>query len=220
MSPPTLGYWDFRGICEPIRYVLHQAGADFQDHRYPIGPGPDYAGSEVWLANMDNLGLDFPNMPYYIEGDLRVTQSLTILRHVARKYGLLGKPQDLPRLEVAEQQAIDLRTDFIKVCHNHEKFDELKVKLLEGMPTQLGQFTKFLAGGHFVAGDYVTYVDFLWYESLDFYRLLYPGILDQYGVIRSYLKRIEELPNIAKYMASPVYKRGLFSPFSKWGNVI
>ena len=37
------------------------------------------------------LGLEFPNLPYWIEGDLKLTQSVAILRHVARKANLFGK---------------------------------------------------------------------------------------------------------------------------------
>ncbi|KAI1290252.1 Glutathione S-transferase Mu 3 [Halotydeus destructor] len=219
MSPPTLGYWDIRGICEPIRFVFHQAGADFEDKRYPIGEAPDYAGVKVWFGHdMHILGLDFPNMPYYIDGDLKVTQSLTILRHVARQHGLLGKPQDIPRIEMAEQAAVEVRTSLVKVIHGEEKYEELKAKLRETVPAQLDKFTKFLGDGHFVAGDYVTYADFLWYETLDAHGHFQPGLLDRYDVIRAYLKRIEELPNIAKYMASPKYTKIFASPFAKWGN--
>ncbi|KAI1289721.1 Glutathione S-transferase Mu 1 [Halotydeus destructor] len=215
MTRPLLGYWDIRGLCEPIRLVLHQAGVDFEDRRYA------FAAKNVWYEqDMPTLGLDFPNLPYYVDGEVKLTQSVAVLRHVARKHGLAGKPQDLGRIEMAEQQAIDLRTSLATVVHNHEKFDELKVTLLEGLPAQLDKFTKFLGGGHFVAGDYVTYADFLWYESLDFYAMLYPGVFDKNDVISSYLKRIKELPNIAKYMASPVYKRLPFSPRAKWGGDI
>jgi glutathione S-transferase len=36
------------------------------------------------------LGLDFPNLPYFIDGDLKLTQSDAILLHVAKQARLMG----------------------------------------------------------------------------------------------------------------------------------
>ena len=41
--------------------------------------------------NAFESGLDFPNLPYYMEGDLKLTQSNAILRHLARKHDLMGQ---------------------------------------------------------------------------------------------------------------------------------
>ncbi len=38
-NDPTLGYWDIRGLAEPIRYLLKYAGVKFNDKRYEFGPG-------------------------------------------------------------------------------------------------------------------------------------------------------------------------------------
>ena len=35
--------------------------------------------------------MDFPNLPYYFDGDTKLSQSGAILRHIARKHDLLGK---------------------------------------------------------------------------------------------------------------------------------
>ena len=45
---------------------------------------------ESYLNFMDQ-GLEFPNLPYYIDGDVKLTQSSAILRHIAREHGLMGK---------------------------------------------------------------------------------------------------------------------------------
>ena len=39
------------------------------------------------------LGLDFPNLPYLIDGNIKVTQSNAILRYLGRKFGLDGKTE-------------------------------------------------------------------------------------------------------------------------------
>uniref|UniRef100_A0A8C3EZ05 glutathione transferase n=1 Tax=Chrysemys picta bellii TaxID=8478 RepID=A0A8C3EZ05_CHRPI len=50
-----------------------------------LSPGPDYDTSQ-WTNEKDKLGLDFPNLPYLIDGQTKLTQSNAILRYVARKH--------------------------------------------------------------------------------------------------------------------------------------
>ncbi|GAB1287995.1 Glutathione S-transferase [Apodemus speciosus] len=51
---------------------------------------PDYDRSQ-WLNEKFKLGLDFPNLPYLIDGSPKVTQSNAILRYLGRKHNLLEK---------------------------------------------------------------------------------------------------------------------------------
>uniref|UniRef100_A0A8C2M9K0 glutathione transferase n=1 Tax=Cricetulus griseus TaxID=10029 RepID=A0A8C2M9K0_CRIGR len=41
-----------------------------------------------WLNEKFKLGLDFPNLPYLIDGSHKITQSNAILRYIARKHNL------------------------------------------------------------------------------------------------------------------------------------
>jgi len=70
---PTVGYWDMRGLGEPIRYLLKYKGIKFDDKRYHFNSGttPQEIG-KYWSPEKYNLGLDFPNLPYYIDGDVKV----------------------------------------------------------------------------------------------------------------------------------------------------
>ena len=43
---PALGYWDNRGIAEPIRLLLHYVGVEFDDVRFDVGPPPAYDKSD------------------------------------------------------------------------------------------------------------------------------------------------------------------------------
>ena len=47
---------------------------------------------EVWMdaKSRNDVSLDFPNLPYWIDGNVKLTQSSAILRHLARKNGLYG----------------------------------------------------------------------------------------------------------------------------------
>ena len=82
-SVPILGYWDTRGLTEPIRYMLKYAGVQFIDKRYKFGEvssNIDMTNAKdmeklrtYWAKDKPNLGLDFPNLPYYIDKDIKVS---------------------------------------------------------------------------------------------------------------------------------------------------
>jgi len=218
MTVPTLGYWDIRGNTESIRLVLHHAGVEFVDKRYPYGPAPDYS-RQAWLDEKEKLGLAFPNLPYYLEGDLKLTQSTAILRHVARKHNLVGKTlEDQAILDMVEQQTIDFRVGLTTVCYN-ENFEKLREGFLKTLPDKIKQWAQFLGENHYVVGDYLTYVDFLLYDALQIHTLFEPTCLNGHSNLKQFVERIEKLPNIVKY-----HKSGAYHPLpyngiqAKWGN--
>jgi glutathione S-transferase len=75
---PTLGYWDIRAFAQPIRYLLKYAGIQFNDKRYPFGEGSTAQElnsiRKYWYLEKFTLGLDFPNLPFYLDGDVKVSQ--------------------------------------------------------------------------------------------------------------------------------------------------
>lgn len=91
----TLGYWSMRGLAQAVRYVLAYSGVPFADVRYQQGGAPEFSRA-AWLEVKEQLQLAFPNLPYYIEPathsqpEIKLTQSTTILRHLGRKYHLIG----------------------------------------------------------------------------------------------------------------------------------
>lgn len=76
MSSITLGYWKLRGLASPIKYLLAYREVEYTDKLYNIGPAPDFDRSE-WLNEKETLGLDFPNLPYLLDGDVKLSQVIT-----------------------------------------------------------------------------------------------------------------------------------------------
>ena len=66
-TKPTLGYWKIRGLAQQIRYMLTYLNVEFHDELYEQGESPEFS-RKVWSDKKDSLGLDFPNLPYYIDG--------------------------------------------------------------------------------------------------------------------------------------------------------
>ena len=88
---PTLGYWKIRGLASQIRYEMVYLGVDYSVDQYEQGEAPDFDRS-AWLNVKSTLGLPFPNLPYLIDGDLKLTETNAIMKYIASKYGpeLLG----------------------------------------------------------------------------------------------------------------------------------
>jgi len=221
MSPPVLGYWDIRGLAQPIRLLLAYTETPFEDKLYSCGPPPDWDRSS-WTNEKFTLGLDFPNLPYYIDGDLKITQSLAILRHVARKVNLMGETEpERVRVDMLEQQLSDNNRAFVMMNYafGGGEFETLKQDYLKTMPSVLEALSKFLGDRQFFAGAKLTYVDFLAYEFIDKLILFDKSIVSKYSNLIAFHARMEALPTLAKYMKSSKFiKWPLNGDMAKWGS--
>lgn len=198
---PVLGYWNIRGLASPIRLLLEYAGVEYEDKLYKCGPPPTFDRSD-WLNEKFTLGLDFPNLPYYIDGDVKLSQSDVILRHLARKHNLAGKTEaDNLRVELLASQVRDYHIDFARICYNPD-FAKLKDDYIKTLPDKLKALTAFLGDRKFAAGDYVTYVDFLLFEYLEGQSYLVKDLLKDSPVLEAYHKRILSLDAVDKYFKS------------------
>ncbi|GIZ04207.1 glutathione S-transferase Mu 3 [Caerostris extrusa] len=212
MVKPILGYWNKRGRVEPIRYLLHHKNVDFEDKRYIFG-------QDEWKKVKFTLGFDFPNLPYYIDGDTKLTQSVAILRYLGGKYDLDGKDdQQKLRINVAEQQSIDFR-EALRRFVNREDYDSARDEFIKTtIPAMFKMWEKFLGDRKYLAGDDITYVDFMVYENLDFYRLFHAKTFDNFPTLKSYHSRIKDLPGVQKYLNSSSFRQWpIFNPQAKFG---
>jgi len=199
-----LGYWNIRGIGQPIRLVMAYAEAELQEKRYNYGPPPEFDRSE-WVNEKFSLGLEFPNLPYFIDGDTKITQSLAILRHVARIHKVDGTTEDEKiRIDIAEQQLNDMRMGLVGMCYSPD-FEKLKPGYLKALPDQLAAVSKFLGERKWIAGDTFSYADIMLYEMVDQHNILSHGVTKDYANLDAHAKRFEALPTIEKYMKSDKY---------------
>ncbi|XP_040574939.1 glutathione S-transferase Mu 3 [Lepeophtheirus salmonis] len=201
MPKAVLAYWDIRGLAQPIRLLLEYTGEDYEEKKYSCGPAPDFDKSS-WLAIKQSISLDFPNLPYYIDGDVKLTQSNAIIRHIARKNDLCGKTEnDKWKVDLLAEQAMDFRNGIVHLSYN-PNFESLKDNYLKSVQGKLVEFSNFIGKGPWFTGESITFVDFIMYELLDQHRLLSSTVLDQFKNLKDFLDRFEKLPKIAEYMKS------------------
>ena len=205
MAPIVLGYWKIRGLAQPARMMLGSQKIDFEDTMYECGDGPEFDRS-CWTNVKYSFGLDFPNLPYLIDGDVKLTQSNAILRYLGRKLGLMGETEEQNvRMDLIENQAMDFRNGFTRLCYgsNQDNFQAKSKAYKESVISILGMFDKFLGITHkWFAGDKVTFVDFVMYEALDQHRLFDEKLLESFDNLKNFIRNFESQPNIKAFLAS------------------
>jgi len=202
MAPVVLAYWDIRGLAQPIRLLLEFTGTVWEDKLYSCGPAPTF-DKTGWFGIKESLGLDFPNLPYLIDGDVKLSQTQAILRYIARKNGLLGADDtEAMRVDLIAAEWADFNAPFVGMCYSPDFEAKKVVYLAEALPLKLKRFSAFLADNPFFAGKNVTFVDFLMYEMLDQHKLLDPTCLKPYKNLEEFVDRIENLDRIKEYLKS------------------
>lgn len=219
----TLGYWDIRGFAEPVRLLLHYTKTPFTNKLYPVGDAPNFKRDE-WLKDKNSLGLDFPNLPYLIDGDLKLSQARTILTHLGRKFNLIGNNErETALIELLLDQSNDLRQELNNVCYRAINFDSVRKKFCtETLPIHLKLFEAFLVRHKkkWLISDTLTIADFQFFEYLDHCWLISNNNWADYPKILAYMKAFRELPELQKYLHNEHAKRPMNGKMAKFGDTL
>ena len=63
----------------------------------------------------------FKKLPYYIEGDVKLSQSFVILKYLGRKHNLKANNEaEQIRLDLIEAEALDMRSKWIALVYSPE----------------------------------------------------------------------------------------------------
>jgi len=196
----TLGYWGIRGLAQPIRYVLEYLSIPYEDKKYA-------SGSNEWASEKEKLQMDFPNLPYLIDGENRISQSQAILRYLGRKYDLLGHTEaEQIEVDVLFGVAGDFGSTMSRFMYDSTLSNNFQDHLTkfgkETVDVYLARYEAHLGNKSFLTGGHITVVDFLVFEHLDIISMLFEGKLEQYSKLKAYYNRINNLPAISSYRKS------------------
>lgn len=196
---PILGYWKIKGLVQPTRLLLEYLEEKYEEHLYERDEG------DKWRNKKFELGLEFPNLPYYIDGDVKLTQSMAIIRYIADKHNMLGGcPKERAEISMLEGAVLDIRYGVSRIAYSKD-FETLKVDFLNKLPEMLKMFEDRLCHKTYLNGDHVTHPDFMLYDALDVVLYMDPMCLDAFPKLVCFKKRIEAIPQIDKYLKSSKY---------------
>ncbi|XP_075256848.1 glutathione S-transferase class-mu 26 kDa isozyme 47-like [Convolutriloba macropyga] len=214
-----IGYWDIRGLVEPIRMILHHNNVPYKFENFFMDPkmGKFHPG---WQEGKLKLGLDFPNLPYYIDKDVTISQSGAILKYVGKKYGLAGQtPQEEAKIdEIADVIKLELHYFFFLTCYSGDRFETMKEFAIAQARQVFKQFDVFLGDKEWLFGSNMKYPDFHLWSMLDAYLVLEPTVLDGCDNLVKYKERFESIPSVKEYTSNDSFnKYQLCHPVAAFG---
>jgi len=197
-----LTYFAGYGLAEQARWTMAAAGVEWEQ----------VALSEhsQFLAMKESNQLLFGQLPLLEMDGLKLVQSQSMVRYVARKAGLVGKsPAEEALVDMVCEAVKDARGPVVGFCFNPDpaslqaampdtfkKHGPRFEAIFEQNPT-FGESPGVLASG-------LTVADVLVGEMAhEFVEWCGEGILVPYPKIAAVRKRILALPGVAAYLASP-----------------
>jgi glutathione S-transferase len=214
MAPVVLGYWGLRGLGAPIQYLLEHVGEKYEFKNWSEDHKPD------WFGQKNSLGLAFPNLPYLIDGDVKLTQSAAILKYLGRKHGLVATSEnDIQIQEQLEGVLGDLRMGWGLLCYGAQDFEKEKdAFFVDRLTPNLKLLEQHIAGKQYLVGNKVNFIDFSYFEFLDVASKLYGvELLAQFPNLKKFHNTIANLKGVKEFLASGRNFEKINGPMAKWG---
>ena len=151
-----LGYWKIQALAQPIRILIHYLDLKHTDTTYDA--------FDKWFSIKDKLGFHFPNLPYIIDGETKITESSAIPLYIAQKAGnkeILGKEgiDQVTHLTIVGV-INDIRDALIRLVKSENPTADLAEVKDKTIYYKLQHLEKFIGEKHHLLG-YFTYADIL-----------------------------------------------------------
>jgi len=212
---PTLTYWNGRGLCEQVRFMLAACGVEYEE-KVPGLDGVTYLSENAHLEHLRQQGyLLFNQVPLLCIDGLKLVQSRAIVRYLANKYGLAGdSPAQAAMCDVVAESIQDWMTgqgrafefcgafspspqQLEQIRNAHAKYLPLLERLAKSSDAG------FLLGSH---GCGMTYPDVLLLEGLEMATSREPGLLQGFPKLTDLHERLRAQPQLKEFLASDLRK--------------
>jgi glutathione S-transferase len=202
-----LAYWNIRGLAQVPRLLLAYSGVRFEDFHY--------SNADHWFKEDKlHLGLEFPNLPYLVDGEFNITEAAAIQNYIIDKWGkpeLLGRDaRDTAKLE----SFLAIFTEIAgasKGLFFNKDYETAKTAVIEKYRPKLQQLEKFVGENKFVLG-YLTLADFVVAEDSHYIERLFPEDFKTFSFLGRVREEFNRLPEIAQYYEQPSAFKGRFFP--------
>ena len=192
-----LYYFNGRGRAELSRLIFAAAGEKFEDIRYE---------RSEWAAHKSEMPLG--QMPVLEVDGVKLPQSMSIARFLAKQFGLAGRNNlEQAKIDAVVDTSIDLTMKFLPI---YLEKDEEKKKtgtsqfLTDELPKYLQNFESlaklYSNDGPFFVSNHLTWCDLEIYDMLDFILRIDATVLDGHPWLQQNRQEVEKQPKIAIYL--------------------
>ena len=204
---PTLGYWSTRGMGAQCTYLLAYCDVDFNFKQYVATYENGVVGRGTWPDEKFNLGIGFPNLPYFIDGDVKIAETMPLMRYICRKYKpeLLGKTlEERAQVDMIGAVVNDLKVSGCMVpCYVHGDRD----KIDQDCTQRLEPIVKWLGEKKFLMGNDLCYVDFVLFECICVIEFVTNGrVFTDYPTLKTYSDEIKSITSLQSALAAAEMK--------------
>ena len=170
---------------------------------YEQGDAPDFS-RQTWMDVKFTLGMDFPNLPYLMDGDLKISETWAIHKYLADKYKpeLLGKdPAHRAHVNMLAGVLSDIKGGTTMPCYMGQD----KQPIIDKMAALLPNVVKYLGDKKFLAGDEPTYIDFYFSENINLMEFVVgqEQFAQDYPTLAAYNANVKSLPGLKEYWEDP-----------------
>lgn len=206
-----LGYWGIKGRAEAIRLELAYLNLQYNE------VNPTSPAEVAVLAEKHHL--DFPNLPYIVDGDYHLTESLAIPLYIANKagasefFGKAGPEQAVHQMLVGVLQDFNQSLYEVFFSADYATLFEQKAAFFN---KKLKQLSDFLGQKQFFLG-YVTYSDFLFYSYFHGLQVLLRSLdktssVESHANLEGLIQRVSQLHGVKEFLASDARNQLPFLP--------
>lgn len=208
-----LAYWDYKGEGEQIRLLLSYLKIPYEE----ISPETQETWKSLSEEELKSSGFHFPNLPYIIDGDIKITESGAIPFYLCHKFNrpeLTGKNiEDKMVVRKIHDIVEEIRIGIMKVIFKPDFTEKLEDLAREGsnVENNVKLLSRYLGSKKFIL-DYFTIADLEIAYFIDMMRV----ILNSAGVENFFFKRenlktlyqsVFELDGIRDHLNSEKWKR-------------
>jgi glutathione S-transferase len=197
MSTYKLYYFNGRGRAEVSRLIFAAAGHKYEDIRY------EHAD---WPAHKAHTPLG--QMPVLEYDGVKIPQSITIARFLAKQFHLAGKDNlDQAKVDAVVDTLNDLVAKYVPVRFEKDetkKAELFKTFLADELPKHLHNLEVlgklYSDGGAFFVGKHLTWADLFFYDVGENLLEADAHGLNSYPWLKQNRAEVEKQPKIAEYL--------------------